>query len=169
MVDRDEFSAFVRANSRALQRSAWLLTGDWSAAEDLVQSALVRTWARWQRLAAPEAALAYTRRVMFTVLLGWRGRRWIGEMALGWLPEVVERHDETELVDTRSDLLRAVGTLPPHQRAVVVLRYFDDLSEKDTAAALGCSVGTVKSQAARALASLRAMSTLRVSESEELL
>jgi RNA polymerase sigma-70 factor (sigma-E family) len=154
MADRTSFAAFMRESSRSLQRTAWLLTGDWAAAEDLAQSALVKTWQRWESI-EPAAAHAYTRRVMVTTFLGWRSRHWVGEVAFGWLPERHDVADQFDDVDVRETLMDALLMLPRQQRAVVVLRYFTDLSEAATAEALGCSVGTVKSHAARAVKSLR--------------
>jgi RNA polymerase sigma-70 factor (sigma-E family) len=155
VADRVSFATFMRESSRSLQRTAWLLTGDWAAAEDLTQSALVKTWQRWESI-DPAAAHAYTRRVMVTTFLGWRSRRWVGEVALGWLPERHGVADQFDDVDVRETLMSALLMLPRQQRAVVVLRYFTDLSEAATAEMLGCSVGTVKSHATRALTSLRA-------------
>lgn len=155
--DRDGFSEFVRRSSCGLQRTAWLLTADWSTAEDLVQVSLAKTWARWDTIRRNEAADLYTRRVMMTTFLGWRRRRWVAEVPLGWLPDRAERGDPFDDADVRAALVAAVQRLPRRQRAVVVLRYFDDLSEQATAAALGCTVGTVKSQSSRALKTLRTM------------
>jgi RNA polymerase sigma-70 factor (sigma-E family) len=155
MADADEFSGFVRDSSRGLQRTAWLLTGDWTAAEDLAQAALVKTWARWDRVELA-TAMGYTRRVMFSVFLGWRGRRSSHELPVGSLPDAPADRDEYEQIELRTALLDALARLPRQQRAVVVLRYFDDLTEAATADALGCSVGTVKSHASRALNALRA-------------
>lgn len=156
MDDQAEFSAFVTASSRSLQRAAWLLTGDWSAAEDLVQAALVKTWTRWDRI-DHAAAHAYARQVLMTTFLGWRARRWTGEVALGWIPEYADDRDVLTQLDLRAALVAALLKLPRQQRAVVVLRYFEDLTEAATAKTLGCSVGTIKSQASRALARLRAV------------
>jgi RNA polymerase sigma-70 factor (sigma-E family) len=150
----DGFRAFVDASSRPLLRSAWLLTGDWAVAEDLVQTALAATWTHWS--AARQAPAAYTRRVMTRTYLRWRGRRWTGELATADLPEQVD-NDAADAVAARCDLQTALATLTPQQRAAVVARYFADLSEAETAAAMGCSVGAVKSHTARALARLRSL------------
>jgi RNA polymerase sigma-70 factor (sigma-E family) len=152
--DRASFSAFVHEASRSLQRTAWLLTGDWATAEDLVQTALAKTWTRWGKV-EHGAAHGYVRRVMMTTFLGWRARRWTGELLLGWVPDRPDGRDPFDHVDVRAPLVSALLALPRQQRAVIVLRYFDDLSEQETASALGCSVGTVKSHAARALKALR--------------
>lgn len=146
------FPEFVDGSYRPLLRSAWLLTGEWASAEDLVQTALAATWTHWAT--ARQAPVAYTRRVMTRTYLRWRARRWNGEVACADLPEGAAA-DPTDDVAARRDLLAALATLTPQQRAAVVARYFADLSEADTAAALGCSVGAVKSHLARALARLR--------------
>jgi RNA polymerase sigma-70 factor (sigma-E family) len=149
----DGFRDFVQARSGALLRSGWLLTGDWPSAEDLVQTALAAAWPRWASLQdAPES---YVRKIMVNTFLRWRQRRWTGEIATGRLPDNQMYGDVFAQVDARQSLLAALGRLPARQRAVVVLRYFADQSEAQTAAAMGCSVGAVKSHAAKALARLR--------------
>ena len=151
MRDDDAFAEFVRDRSPELLRSAWLLTGDWHAAHDLVQTALEKSWPRWgRRIEHPEA---YVRRVLLTTYLSWRRRRWWGELPSASVPESGVA-DQPEL---RLALLQVLGRLTPRQRVVIVLRYFDDLSEAETAGLLGCSVGTVKSHASRGLQELRAM------------
>lgn len=149
----DGFAAFVDASSPTLLRAAWLLTGDWAGAEDLVQTALAATWTHWDT--ARQAPAAYTRRVMTRTYLRWRRRRWSGELAVAHVPDRAGL-DVADEVAARRDLLAALATLTPQQRAALVARYFADMSESDTAAALGCSVGAVKSHTARALARLRA-------------
>jgi RNA polymerase sigma-70 factor (sigma-E family) len=156
VVDPAGFTAFMQDAARGLQRTAWLLTGDWSSADDLVQAALVKTWQRWDHI-DHRAAHGYVRRVMVTTFLGWRSRRWTSELALGWLPDRHDEHEAFDEIDLRSTLIAALRLLPRQQRAVVVLRYFDDLSEASTAEVLGCSVGTVKSHATRAMKALRAV------------
>jgi RNA polymerase sigma-70 factor (sigma-E family) len=151
----DEFSDFVRTKSRGLLRTAWLLTGDTASAEDLVQTALAHTWVRWDRIASKAAAETYVQRVMMTIFLGWRRRRWTGEVAAGDIFGVAADVDPADQLALHHTLLSAVRALPPHQRAVVALRYFSDLSEQATADILGCSVGTVKSQSSRAMRALR--------------
>ena len=146
------FRDFVVARQRALLRTAWLLTADWPTAEDLVQTALMRTWPRWRRLGTPDDAEAYTRRVMVNAFVSSRKRRWHGEFPTAELPDLPAPPDD---VDLRHLVAAAVQALPPKQRAVVVLRYFDDLTEAQTAAVLGIAVGTVKSQTAKAFAALR--------------
>jgi RNA polymerase sigma-70 factor (sigma-E family) len=146
------FREFVDTNSRGLLRAAWLLTGDWAAAEDLVQSALAAAWPHWESIDTSPAA--YVRRVLTTTFLRWQRRRWTGEVATGELPEVWAL-DSSEQLAERRVLLDALATLPRQQRAALVLRYFADQSEAETAAAMGCSVGAVKSHTSRAVARLR--------------
>ena len=152
MGDAPDFAAFVAARTPALLRTAYLLTGDWAAGEDLLQTTLEQCWRRWNRLGAhPEP---YVRQAMLRTFLSWRRRRWTGETPTEQLPEVAAA-DATSEYDEREQLWRALQRLPRGQRAVIVLRYFDDLSEQETAAVLGIAVGTVKSQASKALSTLR--------------
>lgn len=148
------FRLLVDERGQSMLRSAYLLTGDWGAAEDLLQSALAITWTRWSSLRDPQAAEAYARRTLVRLSTRrWR-RRWHGERPTEFLPEVPVDGGLSR-VDDQAVLAAALAQLPVRQRAVVVLRFFDDLSEADTAAALGCAVGTVKSSTSRALARLR--------------
>ena len=149
------FREFVQARSTALLRSGWLLTGDWPSAEDLVQTALAAAWPRWTSLRRQDAPELYVRKIMINTFLRWRQRRWTGEIATGRLPEPQAYGDVFAQIDARQALLAALDRLPAKQRAVVVLRYFADQTESQTAEAMGCSVGTVKAHAARALARLR--------------
>jgi RNA polymerase sigma-70 factor (sigma-E family) len=151
----DGFREFVQARSGALLRSGWLLTGDWPSAEDLVQTALAAAWPRWATLRRQDAPELYVRKIMVNTFLRWRQRRWNGEIATGRLPEMAAYGDVFAQVDARQALLAALDRLPARQRAVVVLRYFADQTETQTAEAMGCSVGTVKAHAAKALARLR--------------
>ncbi len=149
------FLEFVRSRSGALLRSAYLLTGDRHLAEDLVQTALAKTALRWDRINQRNAE-AYTRRVLYHEQVdGWRRRR-VAESFPGELPDLADRYgSESERSDLKLAVQRALSRLGPRQRAVVVLRFFEDRTERETAEILGCSVGTVKSQAHRALAKLR--------------
>jgi RNA polymerase sigma-70 factor (sigma-E family) len=155
LAEPDGFRDFVEARSPALLRSGWLLTGDWPAAEDLVQTALAAAWPRWDSLRRQDAPEAYVRKIMINTFLRWRKRRWNGEIATGQLPETAAYVDVFALVDARQSLVAALDRLPARQRAAVVLRYFADQTEAQTAAAMGCSVGAVKSHSAKALARLR--------------
>jgi len=155
----DDFAAFVAARYRALVRTGLLLTGDAGHAEDLAQSALIRTYLAWARLREPASAEAYTRKTLVRLAVRARRRRWSGEAAAGSHPGGVRASVEPLTAGNQSDLAmdvrRALAALPVGQRAVLVLRYLDDLSEAKTAELLGISPGTVKSRAARGLASLR--------------
>ena len=153
MDAREGFEAFVAARSPQLLRTAYLLTRDRGLAEDLVQTALAKAWFAWGRIdGAPDA---YVRRIIVNTYSSWWRRKWNGEVATDELPEPARGDGRTAQVDERTDLWGALGRLPKRQRAVVVLRFFEDLSEADTADLLQCSVGTVKSQASKALAKLR--------------
>jgi RNA polymerase sigma-70 factor (sigma-E family) len=150
---RASFDEFVRARSAALGRTAYLLTGNRHDAEDLLQSALARVALRWL---AVDDAEAYVRRVLYTQAISrWRALRRRPAESLGGLPaRAASLEPEMEL---RVVLERALRRLTPRQRAVLVLRYYEDRSEVDTADILGCAVGTVKSQTRHALARLRAL------------
>ncbi|TWG98138.1 RNA polymerase sigma-70 factor (sigma-E family) [Nocardioides sp. J9] len=155
MQARADFDAFVAARSSALLRTAYLLTRDHALAEDLLQTALTKAWFAWRRIDGdPEP---YVRRILVNTYASWWRRRWNGEHATDELPEPTGSASSTgaERSDARHDLWTALGRLPRRQRAVVVLRYFEDLTEAETARVLDCSVGNVKSQCSRALAKLR--------------
>jgi RNA polymerase sigma-70 factor (sigma-E family) len=151
-VDRDGFDVWVSAAAPRLHRTAYLLTGDWALAQDLVQHACAATWPRFASLQEPEA---YARTVLARTASSWWRRRWRGEVPHGEVPEQAAS-DEWADVDRRHVLASALRALPARQRAVLVLRFYDDLSEAEAASALGWPVGTVKSTTSRALASLRA-------------
>lgn len=155
MDNQPTFEAFLAARQGALLRTAWLLTGDWQLAEDLVQTALVKVWPRWARVCSLGSPDAYVRRVLVTTFVSQRRRRWLGERQTEQVPEPPDRVDPIGAVDLRDALERVLRGLAPRQRAVLILRYYEDLSEIQTAEVLGCSVGTVKSQASKALARLR--------------
>lgn len=160
----DSFEDFVAARSTALWRSAFLLTGDAQKAEDLLQTALVKTWRKWDTITRHQGAEAYVRRALVSTYTDWWRRRWNGERPTGQLPDRPDRPDQPDVAAraaTRHDVLTALADLPRGQRAVLVLRYFDDLTEQQTADALGVSVGTVKSQASRATSGLRSSPALR--------
>ncbi|MFD9633306.1 SigE family RNA polymerase sigma factor [Streptomyces violascens] len=148
------FEEFAAACGPRLLRSAWLLTGDRHLAEDLLQTALARTWPKWGRI-AEEQPEAYVRRVMVNVHASWWRRAWRRGVPHCELPDTPAGLDRFGEVDQEQELASLLRQLPKRQRAVVVLRYLEDLSVEDTAELLGCSTGTVKSQAAKALRSLR--------------
>ena len=149
------FAQFVEARQGALQRTAWLLTGDWALAEDLVQTALVRSWPRWDRIRRRDDPEIYVRRAMVNTWAGWRRRRWRAEHPSGAVPDGPVAGDLAAEAAVRVAVRGALATLTNRQRAVLVLRVFDDLSEAQVAQVLGCAVGTVKSTMARAVARLR--------------
>lgn len=152
MADRTGYDEFVAAQSPRLLRVAYLLTRDWGEAEDLLQTALMKAWFAWPRLdGAPDA---YVRKIIATTFISWRRRLWIREVSYGDLPDTAVA-DGTAAVDERSRLWPAIGRLPARQRAVLVLRFFEDMTEAQVADTLGCTVGTVKSQTSKALARLR--------------
>ncbi|MEH0823768.1 MULTISPECIES: SigE family RNA polymerase sigma factor [Micromonospora] len=158
VVSRDpleeEFREFVAARSGALLRTAYLLAGDWATAEDLLQTALTKTYLAWKRLGGIDAIEPYARRVMVNTSTSWWRRRWHGERPTEVLPERAGV-DEIEQQLDRDALWRHLQALPARQRAVLVLRFYEDMSEAQTAALLEISPGTVKSQTSRALNTLR--------------
>ena len=154
-AEAEGFAQFVEARRRALLRTAWLLTGDWALAEDLVQTALVRSWPRWERIWRRGDPEMYVRRVMVNTWAGWRRRRWRAEHPSGAVPDSRAAGDLAAEAALRVAVRGALGSLSDRQRAVLVLRVFDDLSEAQVAEVLGCAVGTVKSTMARAVARLR--------------
>jgi RNA polymerase sigma-70 factor (sigma-E family) len=155
-IPAEAFARFVDARQHALQRTAWLLTGDWALAEDLVQTALVRAWPRWERIRRRDDPEIYVRRVMVNTWSTWYRRRSRGERPAGIVLDIAASSDVAAEVTIRLAVRDALGVLTDRQRAVVILRLFDDLSEAQVAQVLECPVGTVKSQLSRALARLRA-------------
>lgn len=152
MGTRPEFDDFVAARSSRLLRTSYLLTRDHGLAEDLLQTALAKVWFAWSRIEGdPEP---YVRKVIVNTYSSWWRRKWRGEQPTEDLPEVCDV-DHADGSAGAHDLWEALGRLPRRQRAVVVLRYFEDLTEAETARVLDCSVGTVKSQTSKALAKLR--------------
>jgi RNA polymerase sigma-70 factor, ECF subfamily len=149
------FTAFVAARGAALLRTAYLLTGDHQAGEDLVQTALAKTYVAWPRIRDKGAVEAYVRRTMVTTHTSWWRRHWRGETPTEHLPDDASA-DPMREHDERDRIWRHLGRLSERQRAVVVLRFYEDLGEAETAALLGCSQGAVKSHTNRALARLRA-------------
>ncbi|WP_433041646.1 SigE family RNA polymerase sigma factor [Dactylosporangium sp. CS-033363] len=155
MDDEAGFREFVAARLAQLSRVAYLLTGDHHKAEDLVQVTLVKVARHWRRVSAAGAPDAYVRRALYHEhVSSWRGKR-VPETPTADPPERATGRDESAEAVRRIVLRDALAKLAPGQRAVIVLRYFEDLSEADTADALGCSAGSVKSQAHHALARLR--------------
>ena len=149
---RAAFDEYVTARSAALLRTAYLLTGQRADAEDLLQTALAKTYLAWDRIREREALDGYVRRVMVNTQTSFWRRRKVDERPTEFLPEPGGTDSTGDLHDA---LWAALSTLPRKQRAAVVLRYYEDLSETETADVLGVSVGTVKSSTSRALATLR--------------
>ena len=156
-ADEDDFRTFVSGRSAALLWFAHVLTGDRTDAEDVVQTALARTAAAWHRLRRTDNPEGYVRRAIVTTHLNAVRRRPWRERPAADLPEPAAAPSAEQELDERDAMWRTLATLPPRQRAVLVLRYYEDLSEADIAEVLGCSRGTVKSQAAKAMAHLRAI------------
>jgi RNA polymerase sigma-70 factor (sigma-E family) len=150
------FRAFVEGSWHRLLRTAYLLTGDHGTAEDLVQTALMRTYKHWGRIERGESPEAYVRRAMVNISISaWRRRRLV-EHATADVPETAGAADHQQDHAVRDELWRTVCAMPPRMRTVFVLRYFEDMSEAEVARTMGCAVGSVKSQIARGLVRLRA-------------
>lgn len=144
------FEEFVAARSHSLLRTAYLLTRDHGLAEDLLQTALTKAYLAWRRIDGdPEP---YVRKILVNTYASWWRRKWKGEQPTGELPESGHHDDRA---GESGDLWDALGRLPKRQRTVIVLRFFEDRTEAQTADLLGISVGTVKSQTSKALAKLR--------------
>jgi RNA polymerase sigma-70 factor (sigma-E family) len=151
----EEFSEFVQVAWPGLVRTAYLLLGDRGLAEDLAQTALAKTYAAWPKVRDVQAAPGYARTTLVNTAASWfRRRSWRNELPTESLPEGAANDLDPSL---RPSVVAALGQLPPRQRAVIVLRFYEDLSVADTARALGCSDGTVKSQTSHALAKLRVL------------
>ena len=153
----DSFREFVEGSWHRLLRTAYLLTGDHGAAEDLVQTALMRTYRHWNRIVAYEAPESYVRRVMVNAnISAWRRRKAVVQvMAEPPEPPAGGSGDHQDTYAVRDELWRAVCAMSPRMRTAFVLRYFEDLTEAEVASVMGCAVGTVKSQIARGLTKLR--------------
>lgn len=158
-----EFAAFARAAGPSLQRTAWLLCGDTELAKDLVQAALVKAYLAWGRVES-SSALAYTRKILVRESIdAWRRRR---EVPVASAPERSSTDSIEGAIAERDRVARMLATLPPRQRQVLVLRFYDDLTEKQVADLLGLPVGTVKSAAHRGLEALRSHYSERLLEGE---
>ena len=157
MSDRDEeFREFMRDRASLLHQTAYLLCGDWHLAHDLVQDTLVKAYQHWPRVRQADRPDAYVRRILLNEARGrWRRRERV--IPVSRFPEGREpvAPDAADEIARRAGLLQALLVLPLRQRATVILRYLEGMSERETAAVLGCSEGTVKSQSARALGTLR--------------
>lgn len=158
--DEDRFREFARGQAAVMRRSAFLLCGDWHLAEDLVQLTLVKMYRAWPKVSRTDRPINYARRTLVNC--------WVDEWRRGWrraelsMVEVPDRGDEQadparhqQHDELREQLFDALFAVPPRQRAVLVLRYYEAFSVAETAETLGCSEGTVKSQSARGLATMK--------------
>ncbi|MGG8405694.1 SigE family RNA polymerase sigma factor [Streptomyces sp. 12297] len=150
-----EFQQFVSGRWSHLVRTAYLLTGDRHDAEDLTQTALAKAYRSWRRVRRSDSPEAYVRRMLVTCNSDRFRKRRVQERLTAAPPETSAGDPATAWIDERNVLMSALATLPPRQRAVVVMRYWEDLPEGEVAQVLGCAPGTVKSQASKALAKLR--------------
>jgi RNA polymerase sigma-70 factor (sigma-E family) len=150
----DAFEEFVAARWASLYRLAYLLAGSPTGAEDVLQTTLEKAYMNWSRIGRMDHTEAYVRRMLVTTMVSTRRAAWVRERLWGELPDVAEDSAEVPVID-RSLLWPLVCALPARQRAVIVLRYYEDLSEAQIAEVLGCARGTVKSQAAAAIATIR--------------
>ncbi|HXB48541.1 MAG TPA: SigE family RNA polymerase sigma factor [Streptosporangiaceae bacterium] len=153
-ADDPAFRDYVRARRQALLRTAYLLTGNLADAEDLVQSALAKTYLAWHRIEDRSAIDSYVRRAMVNTQISWWRRRRLEEFPTDEIPDQVAV-DYPVSTDVQESLRRAIDRLPQRMRAAVMLRYYEDMTEAEVAEVLGVSVGTVKSTVSRAVAKLR--------------
>lgn len=153
-TQREEFRTYVASRGPALLRTAYVLTGHHADAEDLLQTALAKTYLAWGRIADKGSLDGYVRRAMVNTQISWWRRRKVDTYATDPLPEL-PTHDPTEGSDLHDAVWAALARLPKRQRAAIVLRFYEDLTEKEIADVLGISVGTVKSTISRAVAKLR--------------
>lgn len=158
-MGRDDaaFTEFAAASRSRLRSTAYLLCGDWERASDHVQEGLIRVYVAWPRLARNGGELAYARKAVVSAFLDASRKRSSTERPADGHADRATGEDVAATVADRAALMTSLARLPGRQRACVVLRYFEELDVRETAAVLGCSEGTVKSQTSRALASLRAM------------
>jgi RNA polymerase sigma-70 factor (sigma-E family) len=153
-----EFEEYVAARGPALERYAFVLTGDRQRSQDLVQIALVKVYRRWRRVGRTEHPDAYVRKVLTTSYLDWRRRRSSSEEPMGDLPEqAAVGGDPADHIALRDEMLRALAVLTPQQRAVLVLRHYEGYDDAAIGAVLGCGEGTVRSHATRGAQRLRAI------------
>jgi RNA polymerase sigma-70 factor (sigma-E family) len=156
MAERDRaYVEFVREAEVSLRRTAFLVCGDRAQADDVVQDALYKLYLAWARVQRVGSPFAYARRMVVNAAYDGRRRPWRREVAIADVPDRVAADDFTTGHADRDEVLEALRALGPRQRACVVLRYYEDLSVEQTAEILGCSTGTVKSQASRGLDTLR--------------
>jgi RNA polymerase sigma-70 factor (sigma-E family) len=149
------FAGFVRENTPALLRTAYLLTGNANQAEELVQDTLVRLYPKWDRVASADVPLAYVRRSLTNAYINQRRRAARREVPYEDVPERPDPYDVMDEVADRDQIWAGLRHLPQRQRAALVLRFFEGMSDEESALALGCRVGTVRSLISRGLATLR--------------
>jgi RNA polymerase sigma-70 factor (sigma-E family) len=154
--DAEEFTSFVLRSQPALRRTAFLMCGDWSSASDYVQEALIRVYRHWPRLRGEAEARSYARKAVVSAVIDAKRRRSSSEVPVDEVHDSPSRTDDADRSAERDLLTRCLAQVPARQRACLVLRYYDDLSVSEVAAALGISEGTVKSQTARGLETLQA-------------
>lgn len=159
MGDEREFASFVRANTSALLRTAYLLTGTALAAEELVQDTLVRLYPKWDRVAAADIPIAYVRRSIANAFVNEYRRPARRELAMAVVPDRAGYGDDVARLADRDEAWTLLRTLPERQRAALVLRFFHDWADEEIAEALGCRPGTVRSLISRGLAALREQTT----------
>ena len=152
----EDFSSYVTARRDHTRRVAYLLCGDWHRADDLTQIAFVKLYGAWERIRDRGALDAYVRSTLVRATVDESRRPWRREKVVEVLPETASFDDLGDKLADRERVQAALAVVPGGQRAVLVLRYFEGLDVAETAAALGCSEGNVKSQTARGLAALRA-------------
>jgi RNA polymerase sigma-70 factor (sigma-E family) len=157
MRDEEAFVEFAEAARGQLRRTAYLMCGDWDQASDHVQEGLIRVYTAWPRLTRAGREYGYARKAVVSAVLDHVRRRSSTEVPTEREGDLASGQDVADSVTSRATLMSGLADLPPRQRACVVLRYFEDLSVADTAAVLGCSEGTVKSQTSRGLDALRSM------------
>ncbi|GAA0952873.1 SigE family RNA polymerase sigma factor [Kribbella koreensis] len=156
MPDQDrDYVEFVVASSTTLRRTAYLVCGDWHRADDVVQDALYKLYLSWSKVDRGGNPLAYARRIVINAALDIGRRPWRREVSTDSPPEYARNDDTADVYAERDEVLSALLQLAPRQRACIVLRYYEDLSIEQTAEILDCTQGTVKSQAARGLETLR--------------
>ena len=159
-ADDRGFHHYVATRSRALLRTAYLLTGNTADAEDLVQAALAKTYLAWHRIEDPGALDGYVRRAIVNTHISWWRRRRVEEYPTDDIPDQAVA-DHAIASDLQETMRRAVDRLPERMRAAVVLRYYEDMTEAEVAEVLGVSLGTVKSTVSRAVAKLRSDADLQ--------
>jgi RNA polymerase sigma-70 factor (sigma-E family) len=153
----DEFTSFAESASSGLMATAYLLCGNWHTAEDLTQTTLAKVFAAWRRIRNHDAVHAYARRTLLNTYLVDRRRIRRGEVLTGDTSLFADPAVEPYTPELKITLTEALATLPPRARAIVVLRYWEDMSVEQVAELLGCSTGNVKSQSARSLEKLRVL------------